>query len=101
MHRSAGSQTVSTCQNFHTRYGVLSITAPASMINSTVGQAGFGKGDIKDAVNLLMIMRKSQGQETVINNPSDAEIIKLGDVLVTAGPDDKLEDLITASKKSA
>ncbi|MBR6332754.1 MAG: TrkA family potassium uptake protein [Dehalococcoidales bacterium] len=83
------------------KYGITQITAPASMINSTVGQAGFGKGDIKDAVNLLMIMRKSQGQETVINNPSDAEIIKLGDVLVTAGPDDKLEDLITASKKSA
>ena len=83
------------------KYGITQITAPASMVNNTVGQSGFGKGDNRDAVSLLMIMRKTQGQDVVINNPSEAEIIKIGDILVTAGPDEKLEDLITASKKTA
>ena len=83
------------------KYGITQITAPASMVNDTVGKAGFGKGEKDtDIVNLLMIMRKSQGQDIIINNPSTAEIIKLGDILIAAGPDDRLEELLTVKKNT-
>ena len=45
-------------------------------------------------------MRKSQGQDIIINNPSTAEIIKLGDILIAAGPDDRLEELLTVKKNT-
>ncbi len=64
-------------------------------IGKTISQLGFGrKGEW--GVVILLILRSGEA----IVNPADIEVIKSGDILVTAGEDDKLAGLIAAAKKA-
>jgi trk system potassium uptake protein TrkA len=77
------------------RYGVAKIAAPTTVVGKTLAQAGFGrKADW--GVIVLLILR----HEEAIVTPSDTEVIKTGDVLVTAGQDDKLEGLLNDAKNN-
>jgi trk system potassium uptake protein TrkA len=77
------------------RYGVAKMAAMPCFIGRTVSQLGFGrKGEW--GVVILLILRSGEA----IVNPADIEVIKSGDILVTAGEDDKLEGLIAAAKKA-
>jgi len=78
------------------RYGVAKINAPADLIGQTLGQSGFGRKGEKGII-VLVIHR----QEEAIVTPSDTEVLKEGDVLITAGLDDKLETLFREMRRNS
>jgi trk system potassium uptake protein TrkA len=72
------------------KYGITNIEARAEFVDQTLTKLGFGpKG--RDSIAVLIIHRGNE----LIFNPSMSEIIKSGDMLIVAGSDDKLEDLLT------
>jgi trk system potassium uptake protein TrkA len=77
------------------RYGVAKINAPASLVGKTISEAGFGRKSDRGVV-VLMIQRQDEG----IVSPADTEVIKTGDVMITAGQDDKLEGQFSESKRN-
>jgi trk system potassium uptake protein TrkA len=77
------------------RYGVAKITAPAGLVGKTLSESGFGRKSDRGVI-VLMIQRQDEG----IVSPADTEVIKSGDVLITAGQDDKLEGQFSESKRS-
>lgn len=76
------------------RYGIAKIMAPASFTGKTLTQAGFGRKS-NWGIMVLLIQRHDE----VIVTPAETEIIKNGDILITAGHDDKLEGMLNEAKK--
>jgi len=75
-------------------YGVTKLAVPPHFIGKTLSELGLGhKGRWEVAV--LLIQRKNE----VIITPDHNEVVKLDDVLIVAGIDDKLEQLLTEAKK--
>ncbi len=74
------------------RYGVARLTAPAYLVGQTLAQAGFGRRET--GVVALLILRDNE----VIVTPAEAEVIKQGDILITVGSDDRLEELLRATR---
>ena len=75
-------------------YGITKLAVPPHFIGKTLSELGLGrKGRWEIAV--LLIQRKNE----VIVTPDHAEIVKSDDILVLAGSDDKLEQLLTEAKK--
>jgi trk/ktr system potassium uptake protein len=75
-------------------YGVAKVALPPHFIGKTLSELGLGhKGRWEIAV--LLIQRKNE----VIVTPDRAEMVKPDDILVVAGSDDKLEQLLTEAKK--
>lgn len=72
------------------RYGITVIQARTELVNQSLSKLGFGPKS-KESLAVLIIRR---GNELIIN-PSMSEFVKLGDILIVAGSDDKLEALLT------
>jgi trk system potassium uptake protein TrkA len=76
-------------------YGVAKLSVSPYFIGKTLSELGLGhKGRWEIAV--LLIQRKNE----VIVTPDRTEIVKPDDILVVAGSDDKLEQLLTEAKKN-
>jgi len=76
-------------------YGVAKFKAPSYLAGRTLEDIGFGPGGKKDVAVLLL----QRGKEAIVN-PSQQEVISLVDVLVVAGSDGKIEELLNEAKKS-
>ena len=76
-------------------YGVVKFKAPSYLIGRTLGDIGFGPGGKRDVAVLLL----QRGKEAIVN-PSQQEVISLVDVLIVAGSDDKIEELLIEAKKT-
>ncbi|MFH0847140.1 MAG: TrkA family potassium uptake protein [Chloroflexota bacterium] len=76
-------------------YGVVKMTAPPYFVGESFSALGFGpKGEWGVAVLLL-----ERGKEVIIA-PPDSEVVKVEDVLIVAGSDEKLEALLTQAQKA-
>ncbi len=76
-------------------YGVVKFKAPSYLVGRTLDDIGFGPGGKRD-VAVLLIQR---GKEAIVN-PSQQEVISLVDVLIVAGSDDRIEELLIEAQKS-
>jgi trk system potassium uptake protein TrkA len=76
------------------RYGIAKIMAPAPFTGKTLSQAGFGRKS-NWGIMVLLIQR----QDEIIVTPAETEVIQDGDILITAGHDDKLEGMLNEAKK--
>ena len=76
------------------RYGISKIPALPFLEGKELGELGFGQGG-KWGVAVLLIQR---GKEIIIS-PHEHEVITSNDMLVVAGDDNDLEDLLTEAKK--
>lgn len=70
-------------------YGIAKFKTPVQLVGKGVSEVGFGY-TAKKEVALLLIQR---GKEVIVS-PSQQEKIKEEDLLVVAGSDDKLENLL-------
>ncbi len=76
-------------------YGIVKFKAPSYIVGRTLDDIGFGPGGKRD-VAVLLIQR---GKEAIVN-PSQQEVVSLVDVLIVAGSDDRIEELLIEAKKS-
>lgn len=76
------------------QYGVTKLLAPSYFLGLTLADLGFGRTS-KLGLSVLLIQR----QKEVIVTPDRAEIIRQGDVLIVAGIDSSLEQLLINAKK--
>ncbi|RLC96646.1 MAG: TrkA family potassium uptake protein [Chloroflexi bacterium] len=74
-------------------YGVAKLVPPASFHGKTLAELGLGR-EGKRGVAVLLIRR----QKEVLVTPDRMEAIKPNDLLIVAGNDDKLEQLLTEFK---
>jgi trk system potassium uptake protein TrkA len=74
-------------------YGIAKLPAPESFIGKTLSELGLGR-EGKRGVAVLLIRREKE----VIVTPDRAEMIRPDDVLIVAGNDDKLEQLLTEAR---
>lgn len=75
-------------------YGVVKLAVPPHFIGKTLSELELGRKG-RWEVAALLIQRKNE----VIVTPDRAEIVKPDDILVVAGSDDKLEQLLAEAKK--
>ena len=75
-------------------YGVAKIAVPLYFIGKTLSELELGRGG-KWGITVLLIQRENE----VIVTPDRNEVVKPDDVMVVAGNDDKLEQLLTEAKK--
>jgi trk system potassium uptake protein TrkA len=71
------------------KYGVTKISAPPHLVGITLRDAGFGQAGKSELVVLLI----HRGKEILLA-PGRSETIKEGDILIIAGTDQSLEDII-------
>jgi len=71
-------------------YGVAEISASPYFIDKTLSELGLGQGGKWD-IAVLLIQR---GKEVIVT-PDGVEDVRQGDVLIVAGRDDKLDQLLT------
>jgi trk system potassium uptake protein TrkA len=76
------------------RYGVAKVTAPPHFVGHSLSELGFGKRGEYGVVALVVL----RGQDIIIT-PADTEVISAGDVLITAGGDEKLESILAPKGK--
>jgi trk system potassium uptake protein len=76
-------------------YGVAKFRAQSSLAGRTLEDIGFGPNGKKDVAVLLL----QRGKEAIVN-PDHQEVISLVDVLIVAGSDEKIEDLLNEAQKS-
>lgn len=74
-------------------YGVAKLVAPTCFVGKTFSELGLGR-EGKRGVAVLLIQREKQ----IIITPDRAEIVHLGDILILAGNDDNLEQLLSEAK---
>ena len=74
-------------------YGVAKFKVPSYFVGKTLGDIGFGPGGKRNVAVLLL----QRGKEAIVN-PSQEEVVSLIDVLIVAGSDDKIEELLTGAK---
>lgn len=77
------------------RYGIAKLMAPPQCVGQKLSEIGFGPRG-KSEVAVLLIQRKNE----VIVSPRLEETIQAGDMMVLAGNDDKVEQLLSDTKKS-
>lgn len=75
--------------------GIIKVKAPAYFIGKTLSDIGFGPDKKKGAV-VLMIQRSKEG----IANPSAEEVISHVDILIIAGNNMEIEQLLEQAAKS-
>jgi trk system potassium uptake protein len=76
-------------------YGIAKVRAPSYIVGKTLGDVGFGPGGKRDVAVLLL----QRGKEAIIN-PDQGEVISLIDILVVAGSDDRIEELLAQPGKN-
>jgi trk system potassium uptake protein TrkA len=77
-------------------YGVAKLNAPPHFVGNSLANLGFGRRG-KFGIVALVILR---GQDIIIT-PADTEILHAGDVLITTGSDDRLEELLSPDSVKA
>jgi trk system potassium uptake protein TrkA len=77
-------------------YGISKLSAPSYFDGLTLAQIGFGRTGRTDHMVLLI-----QRQKDIILIPDRSETVKTGDIMVIAGPDDTLEQLLDNARKKA
>jgi trk system potassium uptake protein len=74
-------------------YGIAKFRAQSSLVGRTLEDIGFGPGGKKDVAVLLL----QRGKEAIVN-PGQKEVVSSVDVLIVAGSDEKIEDLLNVQK---
>jgi trk system potassium uptake protein len=77
------------------RYGVSKLAVPSYLVGMDLGEIGFGRTGKTDHMVLIL-----QRQKEIILIPDRAEVLKAGDILIIAGPDDTLDHLLDVAKKN-
>lgn len=75
-------------------HGISKLNSPGYLVGRTLGELGFGPSG-KAGVAILMLKRGSE----VIVAPGMDETVRVGDVLVPMGRDDRLESLLDEARK--
>ena len=75
-------------------YGVSKLAISPYFVGKSLSDIGLGRGG-KWGLAVLLIQR---GKEVIVT-PDRAEIVRQGDVLITAGSDEKLEQFMAETKK--
>ena len=77
------------------KYGVAKLAAPPYFAGKTLSALGFGRGG-KWGMAVLLIQR---GKEAVVT-PDRTEVIRADDILLVAGNDDRLEEMLAEAKSA-
>jgi len=75
-------------------YGVSKVTTPEFFVGKTLSDLGLGRGG-KWGIGVLLIQREKE----IISTPSSSEIVRKGDVMILAGQDDQLEQLLMEQQR--
>jgi trk system potassium uptake protein TrkA len=75
-------------------YGVAKLSPPSSFIGRTLSELGLGR-EGKRGVAVLLLQREKE----IIIQPDRMEVIRPEDILITAGDDAKLEELLVEAKR--
>jgi trk system potassium uptake protein len=76
-------------------YGVSKLAVPTYLIGLSLSEIGFGRTGKTDHMVLIL-----QRQKEIILIPDRAEVLRAGDILIIAGPDNTLDQLLDAVKKN-
>ena len=76
-------------------YGVAKLEPPTSFIGRTLSELGLGR-EGKSGVAVLLLQREKE----LIIQPDRMEVIRPEDILIVAGDDSKLEELLVEAKKA-
>jgi len=76
-------------------YGIAKFRAPSYLVGKTLKDIGFGPGGKRNVAVLLL----QRGKEAIVN-PSLQEVVSLVDVLIVAGSDDRIEELLIEAEET-
>jgi len=77
-------------------YGISKVKVPTRFIEQTLKNSGFSNVRDRYGVSIIAIQR----EDRIILNPDDNEILEENDILIIAGPDEKMSSVVSPTKLS-
>ena len=83
--------------SMNSTYGISKIKVPPRLVNQSLKNSGFGNLRDRYGVTLIAIQRG----EDIIINPDENQNLISNDILIIAGPDEKISDVVRPTNISA